>query len=208
MRRIGLDFDGVLHDSCSRSHAAFCQTLRDHGLPPVERDHLRAYFGSDWPRFFEEMGVPEDLRATWKDAYQSRYDHQSLGEIIDGTHELLEEVLTRHGRGGLVIITNELPERVHRFFVANGIADLENSVMSAYAGKSALLESELVTMYVGDTVGDGVACLSAKNRPQFVGVAHDASYNLPEMLHEFRRQNPEHPIEVVNNLHEVRKYLR
>lgn len=207
MIRIGLDFDGVMHDSCARSHAAFCETLRDHGLDEVERDHMRSYFGSDWGQFFKEMGIPKELHSTWKDAYQARYDKQPLGDLIEGTHELLDHITGRYGTKGLVLITNELPDRVHRFMQAHGLEHLESTVMNAYSGKSGLLESQEVTAYVGDTVSDGLACITARNKPRFFGIANDTSYNMPEMLYALRDAHPEHPIQIVRRLDEVRKYI-
>lgn len=207
MTIVGLDFDGIMHDSCKYAHAAFCETLRGHGLPGIAMHTLRAHFGSDWSHFFNATGVPQELHGIWKDEYQKRYDNQPIGPLIPGTRELLDHILTKHGRRGLMLITNEQPERVHRFFAENNIETLESAVRCAYSGKVRLLEEHGVTDYVGDTIGDGEACIAAANRPRFIGVAHPPGYNLPEMLYTFKAEHPEHRIDVVQSLFEAKVLL-
>lgn len=206
-RVIGIDFDGVIHDSIRNSHAAFVKTLLDHNLPEVEIDYLREHFGTNWNEFFEKMGVPQDLRAQWKDKYQNNYDPIPNGSIIPDSKEVVDYLLSKY-KDDVYLITNEQIDRVERFLAENNLLELRKRIHHVYSSKHDVLDELKITDYIGDSVSDGYACIKAKNKPRFICTAHNYSYNTINTLKSFYESNQKlHSIKLVNSILEVKNLL-
>jgi phosphoglycolate phosphatase-like HAD superfamily hydrolase len=202
-RRAGFDFDGIIHDSITNAYAAFSQTRRFHGLDIVPVETLKLHFGSDWHAFFDGVGIPEALYGRWKDDYQRHYDAYGNGDIIPDAREVILELMEKIGQGNIVLVTNEKTDRVRRFLHAHDLLILQDRIYNAHGSKAQLLEELGVTDYIGDIVSDGKACIAARNKPRFIGVAHKYGYNMPQALFEFKEQHPEHEIVIVPSISDV-----
>src|SRR5262249_35701074 len=93
VRAVFFDWDGTLADTAEASYRCYVRMFADFGIA-FDRDAYRRTYSPDWYHTFRCVGLP---RERWADA-DERWLSYFAGEtyvLLDGAHELLEELARR-----------------------------------------------------------------------------------------------------------------
>jgi hypothetical protein len=202
-RKIGIDFDGTIHDSFGIIHETLCEQLDEIGIEGISRQRLREIFTADWNLLYQRLGIPCE-HWNWMDGdWFGRYRRKPIGSLVPGSLGLLSRLTAAAGPKGISLITNEEAGRVMMFLKENSLTYLAQSVFSSYSDKAALFQEVGITDYLGDTVFDGECCFRAGNTPRFIGIAHKYAFNTRQMLESLKSRGYDGRVTIVNSLDEA-----
>ncbi len=199
MKVLGIDFDGLIHDSLTVCAHESTMTHKEFGVDiEITPDFLRATSAPDVKGV--ELPTNVDSDALWL-RYLERLTQTELGPMIQHADTFLAQALKRYDK--VVVISGCPKENIVKFLDKHQLPQLE--VVSVIGSKTLAIIAQKVTTYSGDMVQDGIDSLAANAR--FIAVLHEQAFTQADALLEFKNKNPGKPIFLANDLQDAIKYF-
>jgi len=196
---IGIDKDGVLHDSFDTFHGVLNSVLDNSAVPPLTKESVKAAYCSDWIHMLKQLGVFFNDFTEFADAYKNAYEQTDVGPLIPGARGLLEELSEIDT---LVLVTNEQTTKVDRFLEKYELRSFFSEIRQPQSSKVNALRD--TRWYISDTVSDGFCALEAGS--SFIGVTHTYGYNTEQAFLDFAKSHRN--VHIVPSLDKVADIVR
>jgi phosphoglycolate phosphatase-like HAD superfamily hydrolase len=201
--RLGLDFDGVLHDSLERACINANKVFADLSLSPITTNDIRRYITSDWTKYFDDLGVPREKHSLIRPLFKEYEKTSPLCPLVKDASWFINEAYSRYGEKNVLLVSNSQEPIVKDFFATHKISIDQIHIVSG--SKGPILKELGITTYVGDIVSDGEAAIEA--RAKFVGMDHEPSFNDSNRLAKFKAANSSYPIFIATGLRDATNYI-
>ncbi len=164
------DLDGVVIDSISLQRMAFAESYHDvvgEGEPPI--DNYLSHSGDSFPNIMDKMGLPREM---WQPYREFSTQYMNLIEIVPKMSDVLEELVERKVRLGLVTgkesgrtaqVLNDF--NLARYFPVVVCSDMVTHAKphpeSVHRALRELQADPTQTAFIGDSENDILAAKSA-----------------------------------------------
>ena len=163
------DFDGTLYDTYPHTLAAFCETVRRHGME-IDRDEAYRQFKITMWEAFRYYGVDDAFIADFYDV-ENDLSFRPLGVPFPGIPEILRYIAANGGRNYLY--THR--DRVALDYLArDGLTDLFSGFVTKENGFPLKPAPDALNWLMREYALDPARCLMIGDRPIDIGAGHAA----------------------------------
>jgi hypothetical protein len=193
MKVLGIDFDGLIHDSLEMCAKASTHAHNELGVDIIITPKL---IRENSTKRGNGIPLPQHLtqEVVWAKYLEILQNDLQLAPMVKYTDIFLEEAIKRYDK--VVVISGSPKNIIESFLDKNSLPKIK--IISVIGSKEKYLASEKVTTYIGDMVQDGLDAISANAK--FIGVLHDAAFTDSSALIEFKKRNPSNNIILVQTL--------